>query len=240
MGGISERPGVVYTKRWVVDLILDLVGYLPGSGIASKVMLEPACGRGAFLTASVERLAREVTLKGFRWESLESALRGYEIDPVSAMAARESVKSVLKAAGCPRATAEELSHAWIREEDFILADAPLADFIVGNPPYVRASEIDRQTRDLYCSLLPSVSASCDLYVSFFDRGLNLLRNGGVLCYICADRWMQNGYGRKLRERVSRDFCLETVICSHGGSLFEKEVSAYPAVPLIRNCPPPRG
>lgn len=46
----STHHGVVYTKKWVVDLILDVAGYVPGTGISDKVIIEPSCGCGAFLT----------------------------------------------------------------------------------------------------------------------------------------------------------------------------------------------
>lgn len=38
----STHHGVVYTKKWVVDLILDVAGYVPGTGISDKVIIEPS------------------------------------------------------------------------------------------------------------------------------------------------------------------------------------------------------
>jgi hypothetical protein len=40
--------GEVFTRRWVVDLILDLAGYDADRDLASLVAIEPACGAGAF------------------------------------------------------------------------------------------------------------------------------------------------------------------------------------------------
>ncbi len=40
----SEEFGEVFTRRWVVDLILDLVGYTDDRDLASLKALEPACG----------------------------------------------------------------------------------------------------------------------------------------------------------------------------------------------------
>lgn len=56
-------------------------------------------------------------------------------------------------------------------------------------------------RSLYVKRLSSVTTGCDLYVSFFDRGLDTLKVGGTLCFICADRWLQNKYGTLLRSRM---------------------------------------
>ena len=49
--------GEVFTRRWVVDLILDLVGYRTADDLGASVIVEPACGAGAFLVPIAERLA---------------------------------------------------------------------------------------------------------------------------------------------------------------------------------------
>jgi adenine-specific DNA-methyltransferase len=36
----------------------------------------------------------------------------------------------------------------------------------------------------------------DLYVYFFEAGVNLLREGGVLCYICSNKYFRANYGEK--------------------------------------------
>ena len=54
---ISAREGgVVYTKPWKVELVLDLAGTLPEKRLADLVALEPSAGDGAFLSAMVRRL----------------------------------------------------------------------------------------------------------------------------------------------------------------------------------------
>ena len=56
--------GEVFTRRWVVDLILDLVGYTPDRDLASMVLVEPSCGSGAFLGPVVERLIESARAHG--------------------------------------------------------------------------------------------------------------------------------------------------------------------------------
>ena len=70
----------------------------------------------------------------------------------------------------------------------------------------------------------------------FDRGLDVLRQGGQLCFICADRWLQNAYGRRLRQRVGSECNLEAIVRMHGVDAFEEEVDAYPSVTSMRNAP----
>ena len=61
---VKRKHGVVFTKKWVVDMILDLIGYIPGTGLVDKIIIEPSCGSGAFMTAIAERLADEVSPSG--------------------------------------------------------------------------------------------------------------------------------------------------------------------------------
>jgi hypothetical protein len=51
-----ESKGVVYTKRWVVELLLDLAGYRSEINLVDAFAVEPAAGDGAFLGPMVERL----------------------------------------------------------------------------------------------------------------------------------------------------------------------------------------
>ena len=231
----ENEHGVVYTKRWVVDIILDLVGYIPGTGISDRIIVEPSCGCGAFMTAIAERLADEIRPSG-NWEKLRRAAAGFDIDPDSIATCAGAVIQALINGGCPEANAQEIAHEWLHCADFILDDVPVCDFIVGNPPYVRSTDINREKRSAYCKALRSMTAGCDLYVGFFDRGLDVLRPGGQLCFICADRWLQNAYGRRLRQRVGSEYNLETVVRMHGVDAFEDEVDAYPSVTLVRNAP----
>lgn len=43
--------GEVFTRRWIVDTLLDLVEYVPETDLPGKVLVDPCAGGGAFLTA---------------------------------------------------------------------------------------------------------------------------------------------------------------------------------------------
>jgi hypothetical protein len=75
----------------------------------------------------------------------------------------------------------------------------------------------------------------DIYVGFFERGLALLKPGGALSFICADRWMRNQYGADLRELITTDYAVDTVISMHDVNAFEDDVSAYPAIVVLKNA-----
>jgi adenine-specific DNA-methyltransferase len=75
-----------------------------------------------------------------------------------------------------------------------------------------------------------------LYVGFFERALEMLAPGGVCAFICADRWMLNQYGSRLRKLItSGGFSVEAVVEMHRADAFQDEVLAYPAITSIRRA-----
>lgn len=231
-----STKGVVYTKSWAVNLILDAVGYTPSADIGRKVLLEPSCGCGAFLTIAVERLCAWIAATPeATWQDLSNCILAVDIDENAVEQAKAKVMHVLCQAGCPDDTARALTRKWFRIGDFLTLDIPIqVDFVVGNPPYVRATDISAAKRTQYSKLLECFTNGTDLFVGFFDRALGLLKSGGVLGYICADRWLQNKYGTLLRRKVNSQFNLEVLIRMHGVKAFDDDVDAYPAVTIIRN------
>ena len=228
--------GEVFTRRWVVDLILDLVGYTSDRDLASLVLVEPSCGTGAFLVPIVERLLESSKRHAHDPHSLAPALRAFDLLDANAERARKAVSDALEKCGVLRDVSEALARDWVTTGDFLLHDHDLAaaDVVVGNPPYVRLESVSRPVMDAYRRLCSTMRGRSDLYVGFIERGLELLKPDGVLGYICADRWMRNQYGADLRALIGGSYAVDMVITMHDVDAFEDDVSAYPAVVVLRN------
>lgn len=229
--------GEVFTRRWVVDLILDLVGYTPDKDLGSQTLIEPSCGTGAFLIPVVERLVESSQAHGHELRSLGSALRAFDLLEANAQRARKAVTQLLIDHGLELGEAEDLAGEWIATGDFLLQphEPESADYVVGNPPYIRLENVPRQTMDAYRRTCPTMRGRADIYVGFIERGLDLLKAGGKLSFICADRWMRNQYGADLRELITSGHAVETVVSMHDVDAFEDDVSAYPAIVVLRNA-----
>jgi len=230
--------GEVFTRRWVVDLILDLVGYTPDRDLGIQAVVEPSCGTGAFLVPIAERLIESAAGHGRDLRSLGPAIRAFDLLDANAQRARKAVASLLVEHGLDQDEAESMAGEWVTTGDFLLHrhDTASADFVVGNPPYIRLENVPRRTMDAYRRICPTMRGRADIYVGFIERGLDLLKPGGALSFICADRWMRNQYGADLRQLVADNYAVETVIAMHDVDAFEDDVSAYPAVVVIRNAP----
>lgn len=231
----SERYGEVFTRRWVVEFILDLVGYRPEDDLGGKILIEPSCGTGAFLVPAIERLVKSALLHGRALSSLGQAIRAFDLQDVNASITRKAAVTCLVDAGLDTDAAEDVGSQWIIADDFLLreqADAS-ADFVVGNPPYIRLEDVPAARTAEYRRRCPTMRGRADIYVGFIERGLHLLRTDGRLGFICADRWMRNQYGASLRELISRHFAVDLLVGMHDVDAFENEVSAYPAVIVLR-------
>lgn len=234
--GETER-GAVFTRPEVVASLLDLAGYTADRPLHTWRVLEPSFGAGDFLLAAVDRLLAAFAASGGRPKSVQTlrdAVRAVEVHQASYTATREALHQRLIAWGASRCDADMLCDAWLLQDDFLLA--PLTgrfDVVVGNPPYVRQERIPGPLLAEYRRRYATIYDRADLYVPFFERGLQLLGEGGRLAFICANRWLKNKYGAPLRGLVAREFHLSHYIDMEGTDAFQSEVIAYPAITVIR-------
>lgn len=227
--------GAVFTRRWIVELVLDLAGYTEDRDLSRGVAIEPACGHGAFIAVMAERLVKSCERHGHDISRATGALIGMDIDEAAVSESRALVQNTLESAGVPPTTAAPLAETWIRHGDFLRTarDLPQADWILGNPPYVRLEDMAVEDVKTYRSNWTTMSGRADLYVGFYEAGLDRLRENGRLAYICADRWMRNRYGSGLRRLVEDDYSLDACIVLHEVDAFEDKVAAYPAITVLR-------
>ena len=232
-GGIEER-GAIYTKREVVDFILDLTGYTADARLVDYRLLEPSFGDGDFLLPAIDRLLESTTCDGeLTYEALADAIRAVELHRPTFEGTRTLVAERLRKAGLSREATARLCNTWLYQGDFLLAEfEPAFTHVVGNPPYVRQEAIPDILMAEYRARYKTIYDRADIYVPFIERSLALLRESGKLSFICADRWMKNKYGKKLRELVSKKYALTTYVDMYGVDAFHAEVSAYPAITVI--------
>src|SRR6476646_7601544 len=90
-----EAKGVVYTKRWVVELLLDLAGYRSEDNLVDAIAVEPSAGAGAFLGAMIERLMDSCERLGRSLSDCGHSLIAYEINEESAARVRALSAGIL-------------------------------------------------------------------------------------------------------------------------------------------------
>lgn len=226
----GDQHGVVLTKPHVVDLILDLAGYVENADLGKRSLLEPACGDGVFLMSALDRLLKSAAREGRSVKELGEAIVAYDVDEASVCRSRAAIAEKLEQYGVRKASAAEMAEHWVIRADFLLRSEPRRfDAIVGNPPYIRIEQLPQKLQSEYRARYVSLYDRADLYVAFIERSLNLLKKEGVLSFICADRWTLNKYGAPLRQLINDRFHVKCYIDLRHASPFDTDVIAYPAI-----------
>ncbi len=225
--------GQVYTPEWIVEEILDLVGY-KGDIILDRKVIDPACGDGAFLKAVVRKVidravANKKSVEEIK-QILENNIYGIEIDKEEYFKCLENLNDVVR-----DKLNIELDISWnvynenslLKYKDFV----GMFDFVVGNPPYIRIHNLDKETRRLLKKEFLFSQGTIDIYVSFFELGFKLLNETGTLGYITPNSYLHNSsyvnFRRYLRSRKAVKF----IIDFKSNKIF-KNFSTYTAITVV--------
>src|SRR3989344_4028393 len=189
----TEDRGAVFTRREVVDFILDLVEYVSSSALYKASLLEPSFGHGDFLIPAIQRLLSSVKNKGLipNVDLLKNSIRAVELHHGSFEKTKNAIGEILLENGLTQIEARTLLDAWLVRGDFLLTQFEQSfTHVVGNPPYIRQEMIPVALMEEYRRRYETIYDRADIYVPFIEYSLKLLDQGGVLGFICADRWMK--------------------------------------------------
>ena len=108
------------------------------------------------------------------------------------------------------------------------------DAVIGNPPYVRQESLKDQ-KEYYQSRYAVYQGTADLYAYFIEKGISLLRPGGIFSYIVANKWMRANYGKPLRKFLLTKQIEEIV--DFGDLPVFKTATTYPCIIRVSNNTP---
>jgi hypothetical protein len=108
------------------------------------------------------------------------------------------------------------------------------DVVLGNPPYVRQEALGTLKAYL-AQCYAAYSGVADLYVYFYERGLDLLAPGGKLSYIVTNKWLRAGYGEPLRRLFSERAVFEEIVDFGHAPIFE-DADTFPCIIVARRRP----
>jgi type I restriction-modification system DNA methylase subunit len=99
------------------------------------------------------------------------------------------------------------------------------DVIIGNPPYVRIQTLPKDQVTFFSKNFASATGNYDIYTLFVERGLHLLKPGGVLGFILPHKFFQAAYGQGLRKLIAQKNVLMEIINFRDNQIFE-QASTY--------------
>jgi adenine-specific DNA-methyltransferase len=112
------------------------------------------------------------------------------------------------------------------------------DVVIGNPPYVRQEKIKKDKPLLQKQGYEVFTSTADLYVYFYEKGYQLLKQKGVLAYITSNKWMRAKYGENLRKFLKEKTTIIKLIDFGGYRVFEQTVDT--CILLFKKEKPPKG
>lgn len=172
------RKGQFFTPRHVVDFCVRLVA--PRAG---EVIVDPACGSGAFLSRAISKLPKNSRKRVF----------GFDFDPRAVRIAR----AMMLVAGDGSARVERLNSLTRRSKRKIEKIIPEngADIILTNPPF--AGEV-REPALLASYRFGRGRARVERDVLFVERCVELLKPGGRLAIVLPDNKFSSDAHAELR------------------------------------------
>jgi len=105
--------------------------------------------------------------------------------------------------------------------------------IIGNPPYVRQETLGAAFKQYAATHFSTYAGTADLYVYFIEQGHKLLQKGGLLGFICCNKFMRASYGRALRQFLAKNTTIRSII-DFGELPVFKGAATFPALIYTEN------
>ncbi len=224
--------GAVYTPNYIKSFIVEKSFSKVKKSLVEIKSADISCGCGAFLFTIANKQKKE-TQRPF-CQIFEENIFGLDICQTSikrteilltllAISKGEDEREFKFNLFCGNA----LSFNWKSNCSAIQSNGGF-DLIVGNPPYVRAKNIDSKNKKLLSNWSVTKSGNPDLYIPFFEIGLENLNKNGILGYITVNSFFKSVNARELRKYLQTNKYELSIIDFGDEKLFETK-SAYTCI-----------
>ncbi|WCC41762.1 N-6 DNA methylase [Tenacibaculum finnmarkense] len=231
----KEVNGAVFTPEYIRKYILkSVIDKQDFNSFPNLIFGDIACGCGGFFKTITE-FYKEKTDKSY-FEIYRNNIYGLDIQSYSVLRTKillslfaiingEDPKEFEFNLYCGNA----LNFDWSKIDNIKKNNG--FDVIVGNPPYVGASKMDEETKELLKKWSVSKIGKPDLYIPFFEIGMENLNENGILGYITVNTFYKSLNGRSVRNYFSTNQFDISIIDFGGEQLFKKR-STYTCICII--------
>ena len=115
--------------------------------------------------------------------------------------------------------AGDLAFNWEKEFPEVFANGGF-DIVVGNPPYVSAEYISEIDKTFYEKNYYSAYGRQNLYIIFYEKAINLLKENGNLGFITPYTILKNMYYKEIREYILKNTSILEIIDFKGITVFQ--------------------
>lgn len=205
----EKESGRVYTPVFIVDNILNLSGY-SGENILNKHVIDNSCGDGAFMCRIVTRYCKEFLNysndRELLRKNLETYIHGIEIEITEHKKCIKNMSSIAESFGVSGVKWDVLCADAMAVETF----NGKMDFVLGNPPYVRVHNLGGNFHEIK-KFSFSQKGMTDLFIAFYELGIRMLNDNGILGYITPSSYFNSIAGSQMREYFLQNNLLKIVV-----------------------------
>ena len=157
---------------------------------------------------------------------------------------RSEISALLQQDGFPSETTEKIANwdpynqnasADFFDPEWMFGITEGFDVVIGNPPYVRQEKI-KALKPTLKKRYTCYTGAADLYVYFYERGLQLLNPSGVHTFICSNSWLDVNYGAPLQKYLL-DNTNSAVICHSEAEREFESADINTIVSILQNGTP---
>ena len=237
----SDRiiTGAVYTPLHIRKYITDNAFSSVKTNLNAIKIADIACGCGGFLLTAAKKLKQKTDLSYA--DIFKNNIYGLDIQPYSTDRAKILLSILALTEG------ED-----VKENDFnLLTHDALTfdweehsscfntfDMVLGNPPYVCARNMSKETLAILQNFDVCSAGNTDLYIPFFQLGIDNLKDNGVLGFITMNSFFKSLNGRKLRDFFKQKSYVFKIV-DFGSEQVFKSKNTYTCICLIEkrksNC-----
>ena len=249
---ITDKKRIKKTIKGLSDKLNEYRNWL-----LELTICDPSCGSGAFLNQSLDFLIKEhryvdelqsklfgdsLVLSDIEISILENNLFGVDINEESVEITKLSLwlrtaqpnrklNSLSSNIKCGNSLIdvpiEGVTNHFKWEDEFPkVFEKGGFDVVIGNPPYVRQELIQEYSE--YLKKYKVYSGKGDLFTFFFEKGHQILKSNGYLCFISSGKFFQASYGKPLVDFLISNFKFDEIINFDDLEVFEG-ISAYPLI-----------
>jgi hypothetical protein len=105
------------------------------------------------------------------------------------------------------------------------------DAVIGNPPYVRQETLS-EFKDYFETHYEAFDGVADLYAYFMEKGVKLLREGGLFSIIVSSSFLRATYAEPLRRTLKKYTTAQRIMDFGGLAVFANAKDTYVCIPLL--------
>lgn len=232
--GCEKREnGVVFTPCYIVEYILE--NTLDEQLADDSIIIDPACGSGAFLVLAAEKLSQK--LNKSLSETISHNIFGIDLSEDNVRRTKELLTLLVLSNG---ETADLLrfnikAANSLKENWFELFGKKTFQFIIGNPPYVNTHDMSKDTISLLKkNYRTTQKGTFNIFYAFIEQSMKFLSSNGTLGFIIPNNYLTITAAEDLRKYLVENKYLSKII-DFGENMIFAPVRTYNSLLFLKAC-----